>query len=183
MGLVTLFVAGIAAAYAKRAATATENQLRPWIAVNGVQTVEGVGITTPKGFYADATGFTVAIVNSGASPAVNMRTNWTVRAVPKDDPVPPMEVDPQDEMRGVLLAKEPTLLTPLFLSDEETQIYRRRQVKAVIYVKITYQSPFTPRKTHVTEACYEAFHGGAIGQRQGDAPQQYRPTGPQNQMT
>ena len=78
-----------------------------------------------------------------------------------------MEPPLEEPMIGVMSPNELKLMMPRWLSDEQTVAFRQRQIKALIYAYITYQSPHGKgADSYVTEICQIAAYVGGLPGRE-----------------
>lgn len=173
--------AAVAAANAARDAIGVERAWLMWqnFVIGDVKDSEVDGL-----FVKDSTYFLAVWINSGRSPAVDVRCSIQFRVVETDADTPtfePIYTDDGKDKLGIMGPAKMLTSAKRALSQFENMEFRARTKKLIIFSSVSYRDVYHPEEIRRTEVCYEVMPQGLVTENgKSVVDYSFSPVGPQN---
>ena len=190
--LVTVFLSAWAARSASRAAAAAREVLsteRAWVTSEGVKCAMGSGSITINGVPRHkALMFHATWVNSGRTPALNLRLVMRHRTIPSDADIPTFDAIPEDDAgdsSAVLGPGQRFLTSYSAIAGKELEELLNGTSKLVVYSNARYLDIFDSHKVRDSQTCQVVVINGIISDGKGGEKvnHEIRAIGTQNTAT
>jgi len=101
-------------------------------------------------------------INCGRSPSIRTNIFITKKVIGRNDPIPVFRESgiPDDQGYGICGPGMTVWGPTVFLNDEETDQFKKKSARIIVYSKVTYRDTMNPDVVRFTELCAEITYDG-----------------------